>query len=134
MENIKDTLQELIYLGLVDENLVADPDLTEWIQADTQELQDFWITTDGEKITDAETLLKMPFNQALRTVNELSMKNRLDILTETDKLRTHYYNALGNYGGEGIPRDEQLSPEEFRSLLGKIKHIEIVQNWLYGII
>ena len=60
------------------------------------------------------------------------MKNRLDILTEIDKLRIHYYNALGNYG-EGVARDEQLSPEEFRSLLGKIKHIEIIQNWLYGI-
>lgn len=132
MENIKDTLKELISLGLVDEDLVNDPDLSEWIQEDTQELVDFWIHRDGEEIIDADTLLKMPFNQAMRTVQTISMKNRLDVLTEIDKLRTHYYNALGNYG-EGVARDEQLSPEEFRSLLGKIKHIEIVQNWLYGI-
>ena len=114
MEDIKNILKELITLGLVDEDLVNDPDLAEWIQEDTQELVDFWIHMDGEEVIDAETLLKMPFNQAMRTVQTISMKNRIDVLSELNDLRVHYYNALGNYG-EGVARDDQLSPEEFRT-------------------
>jgi len=133
MEEVKDIFADLMNLGLVTEDLSEDPDLIEWMQSDQEELTNFWmLTEDNEKIVTAEILIKMPFNQALETVKVLSMKNRLDVLEEVTKLRTHYYNALGNYG-EGIPKDEQLRPDEFRSLLGKIKHLEIIQNWLYGI-
>ena len=134
MEEVKDIFADLMQLGLVTEDLSDDPDLLEWMQSDQQELTNFWtITEDNEKTVTAETLIKMPFNQALDTTKVLSMKNRLDILEEVSKLRNHYYNFLGVYGAEGISKEEQISPEDFRSILGKIKHLEIVQNWLYGI-
>ena len=134
MEEIKDIFADLMDLGLVTEDLSEDPDLIEWMQSDQKELINFWtITEDNEKTITADTLVKMPFNQALDTVKVLSMKNRLDVLSEISKLRLHYYDFLGIYGAEGVPKEEQISPEDFRSILGKIKHLEIIQNWLYGI-
>ena len=79
-----------------------------------------------------DEFLKLPFTEAQRAITSFSMEKRIKMLDELTTRRTYYYNQAAKFG-EGIPKDEQLSPEAFRSLLGKIKHIEIVQNWLYGI-
>ena len=84
-----------------------------------------------EKMT-LDDLLKLPFTEAQKAVESFSMEKRIKILDELSQRRLHYYDQTTRFG-EGVPKEEQLSPEMFRSLISKIKHIEIVQNWLYGI-
>lgn len=133
MSEIKTIWNELMQLGLCDEETCDDPDLQAWLENSQETLEGFWQESSEyiENLTVTE-LLKLPFTNAQKAVEQFSMKKRLDILEEMSKLRTHYYNQLSRFG-EGIPKEEQISATEFRSLLGKIKHIEIVQNWLYGI-
>lgn len=133
MNEIKTLWNDLRTLGLVNEDIGDDPDLMDWLAGSQDTLEGFWQeSSDYIANMTVDELLKLPFNNAQKTVAQFSMKKRIDVLEEMNKLRTHYYSQLNRYG-EGIPKDEQISPNEFRSILGKIKHIEIVQNWLYGI-
>lgn len=78
-----------------------------------------------------DELLKLPFDGAKKVIDSFSMEKRINMLNELDEKKTYYYNQTARYCG--VSKDELISAAEFRSLLGKIKHLEIVQNWLYGI-
>lgn len=80
-----------------------------------------------------EDLLKQPFDVAHKYINQFTMVKRINMLNKLTDYRNHLYNETGKFGAEGLPKEEQLSAKNFRSLLGKIKHLEILQNWLYGI-
>lgn len=85
-----------------------------------------------EKLT-LDDVLKLPFDTAHKYIDQFSMAKRIAILEDLSKYRNHLYEQTGRYGGEGLSKDEQISATDFRLLLGKIKHLEILQNWLYGI-
>lgn len=78
-----------------------------------------------------DELLKLPFDGAKKAVDSFSMEKRIRMLGELDERKNFYYNQTAKYCG--VSKDELISASEFRSLLGKIKHIEIIQNWLYGL-
>lgn len=78
-----------------------------------------------------DELLKLPFDGAKRAIDSFSMEKRIKILNELDDRKNFYYNQTSRYCG--VSKEELISASEFRSLLGKIKHIEILQNWLYGL-
>lgn len=132
----RDIWQELRDLGLIDANFEADNELTEWLTGSQDQLEVLINTTiDSDYIENLtfDALIKMPYDTARKTIENFSMKKRIEILDIANARRDHYYSVMNTYG-EGIPKDEQLSATEFRSLLSKIKHIEILQNWLYGIV
>ena len=64
----------------------------------------------------------------------MTIAKRISILDELAKYRDFLYDTVGDYGRQGIPLEEQLSANDFRALVGRIKHLEILQNWLYGIV
>ena len=101
------------------------------ISVHLQNLDDKDMSTYIEKMT-LDDLLKLPFTEAQKAVEVFSMEKRIKMLDVLTERRLYYYEQTARFG-EGVPKDEQLSPEMFRSLISKIKHIEIVQNWLYGI-
>jgi len=78
-----------------------------------------------------DELLKLPFDGAKKAIDSFSMEKRIKMLNELDERKTFYYNQTARYCG--VSKDQLISASEFRSLLGKIKHIEILQNWLYGL-
>ena len=78
-----------------------------------------------------DELLKLPFDGAKKAIDSFSMEKRIQMLNELDNRKNFYYNQTANYCG--VSKDSLISASEFRSLLGKIKHIEIIQNWLYGL-
>ena len=89
--------------------------------------------SDGEyvtKMTLAELLL-LPFESARSVIESMSLKKRIDMLNELDKRLLFTYEKTNNYCG--VCKAELITAAEFRSLLGKIKHMEILQQWLYGI-
>lgn len=78
-----------------------------------------------------DELLKLPYDGAKKAIDSFSMEKRIKMLNVLDERKNFYYNQTGKYCG--VSKDELISATEFRSLLGKIKHIEILQNWLYGL-
>ena len=132
MKYFKKLIGERIYLSPKGTSEEEIQKFTEWLNDSQEALAGLWENSEYISNLTAEELLKMPFKNAQKAVEQFTMKKRIDILEDIEKLRIHYYNQMGRYGNGSLA--EQISPAEFKSLLGKVKHIEIVQNWLYGII
>lgn len=138
---IQNIWKQIVDSGLIDqkffEDNISEEEFNELLEMDDAELMHLQCIGENhmseyvEKLS-FDDLLKLPFNEAKYAVDAFSMEKRIAILQELTERRTYYYSQTSRFG-EGVPKDEQLSPEAFRSLLGKIKHLEIVQNWLYGI-
>lgn len=134
--------KQVISSGLMDEKFfesnISEEEFNALLENDDSELihlQQAGSTTMSayvEKMT-LDDLLKLPFNDARKVIGSFSMEKRIKMLDALTTRRNFYYGETSRFA-EHVPKDEQLSPEQFRSLLSKIKHIEIVQNWLYGII
>lgn len=139
MNTLKPEVKELwnsIYeLGLWDENTNIDFEtFNALIEDDSNKLKELLSRCeDTEFIRNLtfDDLLKLPFDGAKKAIDSFSMEKRINMLNELDNRKTYYYNQTARYCG--VSKDELISASEFRSLLGKIKHIEILQNWLYGI-
>lgn len=130
------SLWESIYqLGLWDENTNIDYDafnaLIEHDDATLKDLLSQCEDTEYIRNLSFDELLKLPFEGAKKAIDSFSMAKRISILNELDERKNFYYNQTGRYCG--VDKEQLISASEFRSLLGKIKHIEILQNWLYGI-
>ena len=138
---IQSIWKQCVSSGLMDEKFfesnISEEEFNELLEMDDAELIHLQAIGGGntseyiENMTFDE-LLKLPFKEAQKAISSFSMEKRIKMLDELSTRRLHYYSQTTRFG-EGVPKDEQLSPEAFRSLLAKIKHIEIVQNWLYGI-
>ena len=139
MSTLKPELKQLwntIYaMGLWDENTNIDYDtFNALIDNDDAKLKDLLNQCEDSeyirKLTFDE-LLQLPFEEAKKSINSFSMEKRIAMLNEMDSRKTYYYNQTARYCG--VSKEELITASEFRSLLGKIKHIEILQNWLYGL-
>lgn len=86
-----------------------------------------------EEVT-LERILSTNFVDAKAAIDQMTIAKRIQMLDELSKYRDQLYDSFSRYGEPGVPREEQLSSADFRALLGRVKHLEIVQNWLYGII
>jgi len=78
-----------------------------------------------------EDLIKVTFNKAHVIINKMSLKKRIKMLEELDKHLLHCYEVTKQYNDQGFGKS--ISPEVFYKIMGKIKHLEILQNWLYFI-
>lgn len=130
------SIWESIYqMGLWDENTNIDYEtFNALIEDDSATLSNLLSQCeDTEYIRNLsfDELLKLPFDGAKKAIDSFSMEKRIKMLSELDERKTFYYNQTARYCG--VSKDELISATEFRSLLGKIKHIEILQNWLYGL-
>lgn len=81
-----------------------------------------------------EQVLTSPFQTAKDTIDKMTLAKRIEMLDDLDKYRDYLYEQVNRYGAQGLSKDEQLKASEFRVIMGRIKHMEIIQNWLFGII
>ena len=91
-------------------------------------------TEDMVDSVNLETILTTNFVTAKEIIDQMTIAKRIAMLEDLSKYRIQLYDSFSRYGEKGVPRDEQLSAEDFRMLLGRVKHLEIIQNWLYGIV
>lgn len=91
-------------------------------------------TEDMVDSINLETILTINFMAAKEVIDQMTIAKRIAMLEDLSKYRIQLYDSFSRYGEKGVPRDEQLSAEDFRMLLGRVKHLEIIQNWLYGIV
>lgn len=81
-----------------------------------------------------EQVLTSSFQTAKDTIDKMALAKRIEMLDDLDKYRDYLYEQVNRYGAQGLSKDEQLKASEFRVIMGRIKHMEIIQNWLFGII
>ena len=81
-----------------------------------------------------EQVLTSSFQTAKDTIDKMPLAKRIEMLDDLDKYRDYLYEQVNRYGAQGLSKDEQLKASEFRVIMGRIKHMEIIQNWLFGII
>lgn len=81
-----------------------------------------------------EQVLTFSFQTAKDTIDKMTLAKRIEMLDDLDKYRDYLYEQVNRYGAQGLSKDEQLKASEFRVIMGRIKHMEIIQNWLFGII
>ena len=130
---IQSTMEQLDKLGLLKEDLDVK-EFEDVLARDTAELtQLLELVDDNDYVKNMkfDELVKLPFEEAQKTIERMEMAKRIAMLDELTTLRKFYYEETKRYCG--VSKDELISASEFRSLLSKIKHLEILQNWLYGI-
>lgn len=130
---IQSTMDQLDKLGLLKEDLDVE-EFEDNLARDTAELTrllELVGDDDYVKSMKFDELVKLPFTEAQKTIERMDMAKRIAMLDNLTTLRKFYYEETRRYCG--VSKDELISASEFRSLLGKIKHLEILQNWLYGI-
>ena len=81
-----------------------------------------------------EQVLTSSFQTAKDTIDKMTLAKRIEMLDDLNKYRDYLYEQVNRYGAQGLSKDEQLKASEFRVIMGRIKHMEIIQNWLFGII
>lgn len=84
----------------------------------------------AEEIT-FEQLCSITFIKAKKIIFKMSIKKRIAVLKDLDHRLVHLYDGLKGYNDQGFGKS--LSPQIFYQMMGKIKHMEILQQWLYGI-
>jgi len=130
----KQLWSSLSALGIVDDTKVDFVVFNALIEDDRDVLQDLLSKCEDTAYVANLTfdeLLRLPFEAARKTIDTFSMEKRIDMLQQLDQRRSHYYNETSRYCG--VAAAELMTAKEFKIVIGKIKHIEIVQNWLYGI-
>lgn len=141
--NVKETFESLKGTELQRDDFHDNMTMDEYwdkyqklIHEDT-ELKELMRIKETENMVDSvtlETLVTTNFMAAKEVIDQMTIAKRIAILEDLSKYRLQLYDNFSRFGEKGVPRDEQLSAEDFRILLGRIKHLEILQNWLYGIV
>lgn len=80
-----------------------------------------------------EKLITSSFEMAKSTIDQMTLVKRIELLDELQTYRSHLYSMCDRYGNPDYSREDQPTAKEFRVLMGRIKHLEILQNWLFGI-
>lgn len=81
-----------------------------------------------------DKIMSSNFMSAKEVIEQMTIAKRIKMLDEVYAYREYLYENISRYGMEGLSKDEQLTANEFRVLIGRIKHLEILQNWLFGIV
>lgn len=81
-----------------------------------------------------DKIMSSNFTVAKDLIDQMTIAKRIKMLDEVYTYREFLYENIGRYGMEGLSKEEQLTANEFRVLMGRIKHLEILQNWLFGIV
>ena len=141
--NVKETFESLRGTELQREDFHEDMSWDTYMEeyqkliGQDDKLKELMMIKKTEDMVDSitlETIMNSNFMAAKEVIDQMTIAKRIAILEDLSKYRLQLYDSFSRYGEKGVPRDEQLSAEDFRMLMGRIKHLEILQNWLYGIV
>lgn len=129
-------------LGLQQETFHVNMEWDQYVEAldkvaDDKELKKLLLLKQNEDLVDnasLDTIMRNNFMSAKGVIDQMTIAKRIKMLEEVKVYREYLYSQVDLYGKEGISRDEQISARDYQLIMGRIKHLEIVQNWLYGII
>lgn len=136
-DKVTATFQEISKTALWDEQLPIS--LQEYesllIAEDTEALFQMIEQEDEEVIANItlDDLMKMPFDKSKKSIDKFSLAKRIQVLSELDARRSYLYSCASRYGIGSPHNPDFVSAKDWRIIMGRIKHLEILQAWLYGI-
>jgi len=83
-------------------------------------------------IISFDELTRLSFSKAHTIIKNISFKKRLKLLSQLDYHLVCLYEETKKYK-DLIAGKSELTPKDFMRIMAKIKHLEILQSWLYGI-
>lgn len=103
------------------------------LEKSQQELE-LLLNLDLDKHAEAITfdqLCVITFNKAKVVICKMTIQKRISMLKPLQNRLDHLYEGTKGYYDSmfGSP----VSPKVFQQMMGKIKHMEILMSWLYGI-
>jgi hypothetical protein len=105
--------------------------LYEEAKQNIEEMDEATVNEYAEKI-NLEELIKVTFNKSKKIIESMTLKRRIKMLSELDEHLLYLYQETKGYN-DALFGKARYGPKEFQKIMGKIKHLEILQNWLYGI-
>jgi hypothetical protein len=131
LNNLKDIAQNSCLSNLSEEMEEYEQSVLKESEREMLMLLDFTVSDNFTESLTFDQLSKCTFDRAHEFINKMTLPKRIHILHELDKHLLHVYETTKGYNDQGFGKS--LSPNIFYSLMGKIKHLEILQSWLYGI-
>ena len=141
--NNSELIKDLQSKGLSQETFYEAMSWDEFVKEQTRLVEDdkalkalLILKKEEESVAEVslEQVLTSSFQTAKDTIDKMALAKRIEMLDDLDKYRDYLYEQVNRYGAQGLSKDEQLKASEFRVIMGRIKHMEIIQNWLFGII
>lgn len=136
-DKVTATFQEIGQTALWDEQMPISFQEYEslLVAEDTESLFQMIDQQDEKAIKNVklEDLMRMPFDKSKKSIEKFSLAKRIQVLSELDTRRSYLYSQASRYGEGKQCASEPLSAKDWRTIMGRIKHLEILQAWLYGI-
>jgi len=83
-------------------------------------------------IISFDELMRLSFSKAHAVIKNISFKKRLKLLSQLDHHLVCLYEETKKYK-DSVAEESKLTSKDFMRIMAKIKHLEILQSWLYGI-
>lgn len=141
--DVQKMFDELGVLGIRQEEFHEDMSWDEYVESmgkltgEDKKLKKLINLKANEELINGVTLeeiMTSNFTNAKATIDQMTLAKRIAVLEDLHKYRDYLYETVGNWGKEGVPKKDQMSVNDYMALMGRIKHLEILQNWLYGIL
>ena len=85
------------------------------------------------KNSEIETLFHQSFTECAKSITSMDTLKKADIAAQIEPILTNLYETANKFGNPNFSRDEQISPDVFNLVMGKIKRWETILYWLYEI-
>lgn len=82
---------------------------------------------------DAERLYRMKFQDTAYVIAKMDTLKKAEVSSDIQYILTSLYEAANRYGNPNIEKEAQPTAEQFRGIMGKIKHWETLLYWLFEI-
>lgn len=82
---------------------------------------------------EVERIFAMPFKDCALYISKMDTMKKADIAAQIQPILTGLYLQADRYGNPNYGRDEQIGPDIFNHIMGRIKRWETVLYWLYEI-
>jgi hypothetical protein len=99
-------------------------------EAELNQILNLNLDKHAESIT-FEQVCSITFIKAKDIIFKMSVKKRIDVLKVLDYNLDHLYKMAADYGEPDV--EVPITPKVYLALMGRIKHLEILMQWLYGI-
>ncbi|MEG1636099.1 MAG: hypothetical protein RR324_01170 [Cellulosilyticaceae bacterium] len=85
------------------------------------------------KDSEIEALFSKPFKDCAKYIASMDTMKKADMAAQIQPVLDHLYFEVNKYGNKNYDRDEQISPDAYIYIMGKIKRWETIIYWLYEI-
>jgi hypothetical protein len=83
--------------------------------------------------SELDRLFHMQFKDCAAAIGKMDTIKKAEVAAQIQPILDSLYAQADRYGNPDYPKDEQISPDIFIYIMGKIKRWETILYWLYEI-